>query len=591
MMEYMDKDEMLSLLEKKDKFIKNNTLMSDEQKQEIQDYVDRYANFEKTLGEVLGNNWNKLAGMSYDQIMGEPRIQDIVRAIQAKKLRAARKAEEKKAVAGLGLNVDYIPVFSGEYKGAECKIYTPLTWKGSHVLGSDNVPPKNAGRPDAFKGSDGRTDRIRVGWCISTGPDSTWKDYYWKMHINYGEGFLFIFGETIPTRKLAMCICKNPAGGVDANGIRFHYSLGQGYYYNIFVYDDGLMVPEDSTEVLPQYTYPYRSSFAEKDLFELISREKAIEMYEAFRTSLNKADETLSEDPETGIINIDDPSYNLKVENYVSNGRLTKKFGTVACDFRCVGVRLESLEGCPTEVGGDFVIKDAGLKSLKGGPKKVAGDYVVSYNPELTSLEGAPTEVLGNFVVNDNGLTSLEFSPEKVGKIYNCSNNNLTSLEGCTEQLTNFFCKNNPRLTSLVGGPKEVIKSYNCSLTGITSLEGAPEQVGGSFICSDCELTSLKGAPVGIQGSFDCSGNKHLGSLVDGPQVVGLDYYCTRCGLSSLVGSPEHVNGDFNCAYNNLTSLEGTLKSVGGVFTIRGNNINIPKKKMHIMIKASNIQA
>ena len=33
MMEYMDKDEMLSLLEKKDKFIKNNTLMSDEQKQ------------------------------------------------------------------------------------------------------------------------------------------------------------------------------------------------------------------------------------------------------------------------------------------------------------------------------------------------------------------------------------------------------------------------------------------------------------------------------------------------------------------------------------------------------------------------------
>ena len=115
--------------------------------------------------------------------------------------------------------------------------------------------------------------------------------------------------------------------------------------------------------------------------------------------------------------------------------------------------------------------------------------------------------------------------------------------------------------------------------------------MGGSFICSDCELTSLEGAPVGIQGSFDCSGNKHLGSLVDGPQVVGLDYYCTRCGLSSLDGSPEHVNGDFNCAYNNLTNLEGTLKSVGGVFTIRGNNINMPKKKMHLMIKASNIQA
>ena len=58
-------EEMLSLLEKKDKFVRNNTLMSDEQKQEIQDYIDKYPNFEKTLGVVLNNNWNILLRRYY----------------------------------------------------------------------------------------------------------------------------------------------------------------------------------------------------------------------------------------------------------------------------------------------------------------------------------------------------------------------------------------------------------------------------------------------------------------------------------------------------------------------------------------------
>lgn len=590
MMNNIYDEEMLSLLEKKDKFVRNNTLMSDEQKQEIQDYIDKYPNFEKTLGVVLNNNWNKLASMTYDQVMSDSRIQDIVRAIEAKKLRAARKAEEKKAIAGLSPNVDYIPVFDGEYKGEECHIYMPLTWKGSYVLGSDNVPPKNAGRPDSFKGWDNSTDRIRVGWCISTPPDSDSKDMYWNQHIKYGEGFLFIFGESIPTRKLAMCICKNPPGGVDANGVVFQYRLNSEYYYNIFVFDDGLMVPEGFTGHLPQYTYPYPTKFGSEDLFTLISPEKIIELYDNFRGLKDKPVSDLKEDPETGLVNIDDPSYDLRVENYISHGKLTKKFGNVACDFRCIGVHLETLEGCPQYVGGDFVVKSAGLKSLVGGPQKVIGDYVVSYNPELKSLKGGPQEVKGNFVVNDNGLETLEFSPDHVGKIYNCINNNLTSLAGCTQEVRNFFCKNNPDLKSLVGGPQTVYGSYNCALTGITSLEGAPQAVGGSFICNDCILTSLDGAPSEIGESFDCTGNRKLTSLENGPQTVGLDYYCVRCSITSLKGAPESVKGDFNCAYNRLTDIEGSLESVGGTLNLRGNSINIPKRRIHMRIHAANVQ-
>jgi hypothetical protein len=68
-------------------------------------------------------------------------------------------------------------------------------------------------------------------------------------------------------------------------------------------------------------------------------------------------------------------------------------------NFSIWGNKLESLEGSPEIVGGDFDAERNPLKNLVGGPKKVGGDYKVgSFKYDLLSLDGAPEEVGGNFL-------------------------------------------------------------------------------------------------------------------------------------------------------------------------------------------------
>jgi hypothetical protein len=59
----------------------------------------------------------------------------------------------------------------------------------------------------------------------------------------------------------------------------------------------------------------------------------------------------------------------------------------------------------------------------------VTGSFNCEHN-KLQTLEGCPREVGGYFSCNNNKLTSLIGGPEKVDYFYNCSNNKLTSLIG-----------------------------------------------------------------------------------------------------------------------------------------------------------------
>jgi hypothetical protein len=135
-------------------------------------------------------------------------------------------------------------------------------------------------------------------------------------------------------------------------------------------------------------------------------------------------------------------------------------FSVVKGNFGCSVNQLESLEGCPEEVGGTFDCSDNNLKSLKGAPRKVGGSFICNTNDYLTLLEGCPEEVGKNFDCSGNSLESLKGAPRKVGGYFDCSMNQLKSLEGCPEE---------------VGG------DFNCSYNNLTSLEGAP-RVGGRII-------------------------------------------------------------------------------------------------------------
>lgn len=65
--------------------------------------------------------------------------------------------------------------------------------------------------------------------------------------------------------------------------------------------------------------------------------------------------------------------------------------------FRAALNDLDSLEGSPEIVSGDFFCSNNELRSLKGAPKIVGGDFWCVNNDKLESLEGAPESVRGSF--------------------------------------------------------------------------------------------------------------------------------------------------------------------------------------------------
>jgi hypothetical protein len=185
----------------------------------------------------------------------------------------------------------------------------------------------------------------------------------------------------------------------------------------------------------------------------------------------------------------------------------------------------------------------------------------------------------------------------------------------------NFECGLGGKLTSFKGAPKYVGMSFYCrGCDNLTSLDGAPKYVGGRFDCLHCRyLTSLEGLPkevgsihlpkhfiqqdgqyynlfnlpkdkefvidgdlnlgsmhyrelpdlsnVIVKGDFDCSCND-ITSLKGAPKYVGGKFGCSMChNLISLEGAPEKHDGIFDCSNcENLTSLKGAPKEVGGKF-------------------------
>ena len=90
--------------------------------------------------------------------------------------------------------------------------------------------------------------------------------------------------------------------------------------------------------------------------------------------------------------------------------------------------------------------------------------------------------------------------------------------------------------------------------------------------CRDNQLTSLEGSPKEVGGDFYC-GNNQLTSLEGGPQKVGGYFSCRSNQLTSLKGAPKEVRGHFICQDNQLTSLEGAPKEVGGDFVCNANQL------------------
>jgi len=149
--------------------------------------------------------------------------------------------------------------------------------------------------------------------------------------------------------------------------------------------------------------------------------------------------------------------------------RFPLRFRKVSGDFLCHTNQLETLDGCPKEVGRDF---DCG-------------------NNQLQTLEGGPEEVGFSFRCDNNQLVTLEGSPKKVGSDFWCDSNKLVTLEGSPKYVGGDFLCGRNKLETLEGSPKKVNGSFNCIYNNLISLEGGPEEVGSGFYCNNNPVNEI----------------------------------------------------------------------------------------------------
>ena len=108
---------------------------------------------------------------------------------------------------------------------------------------------------------------------------------------------------------------------------------------------------------------------------------------------------------------------------------------------------------------------------------------------------------------------------------------------------------------------------------GLTEIPIQFGRVEGDFRCNDNNLISLKGCPKYVGGIFNCSNNQ-LTSLKGSPEEIGGSFYCRWNKLTTLEGCPKYVNLGFYCGNNQLTSLEGCPREIEGDFCCNNNQLS-----------------
>ena len=418
----------------------NNGNITEEQFQIADEFFKKYSAFEREINSNRGLNitWDDLKEVIYKERNSESKTR--------KKIR--------KGLEGFTEGKDYLVLEETDFYTA----YQPFTWEASRMIASHYVEPS--------RNEEGDLDD--ADWCTAYQKSSS----YWDGH-NKKEAFIYICGESIPTKKVAISISKEE---YDANNTRFLHSMDN-LYFNIWDF------------------YDYRDSIEEDELLEVVPDLHSLikKAYGIWKDK--KKEELLSKfklNPQTNRYNYDKTLRSEELRDLVAEDGdgFIINFGKVK-NFNCSRLGLTSLKGAPKEVELDFICIDNNLTSLKEAPQKVGGNFICYWN-SLTSLKGAPQEVGGDF---------------------NCRSNQLTSLEGAPQTIHGYFDCHNNQLTSLKGAPQEVGGSFYCYENQLTSLKGAPQIVGGHFDCRSNQLTSLEGAPKTVGGVFDCHNNPNLHSL------------------------------------------------------------------------------
>lgn len=135
------------------------------------------------------------------------------------------------------------------------------------------------------------------------------------------------------------------------------------------------------------------------------------------------------------------------------------KFGNVRNKFKyqrkSSELGLTTLEGSPRSCG-HFQIIEADITDLQNSPTHVDRSYRIEDCSKLESLRGCPSNVGQDFTCTHTLITSLEGCPKNIPRVFNIQGNKLKDFRGGPEYVgDNLFAGGNP-LTSLEGLPKVI---------------------------------------------------------------------------------------------------------------------------------------
>lgn len=170
-----------------------NGNITDEQFAVADEFFKKYSTYEKEV------DWNKGLKITWD---------DLEKVISKERnSKSQDKKKIRKGLEGFKEGEDYIILDKGTYKGEPWIVYQPFTWEASRMIASHYVEPS--------EDEEGYVDD--ANWCTAYQKSSI----QWDKH-NKLEAFIYICGESVPTKKVAISISKEK---YDANNIKFRNHL------------------------------------------------------------------------------------------------------------------------------------------------------------------------------------------------------------------------------------------------------------------------------------------------------------------------------------------------------------------------------
>ena len=194
----------------------NNGNITEEQFQIADEFFKKYSAFENEI------DWNRGLKITWDDL----------KAVIYKERNSESKTKRKirKGLGGFTEGKDYLVLEETDSYTA----YQPFTWEASRMIASRYVEPS--------RNEEGRLDD--ADWCTTYQKHNI----FWTHH-NEIEAFIYICGESIPTKKVAISISKEE---YDANNTEFLYSTGS-LNFNIwdFKNNNNTIEAEQLLEVVP----------------------------------------------------------------------------------------------------------------------------------------------------------------------------------------------------------------------------------------------------------------------------------------------------------------------------------------------------